>query len=63
MTAWPVGSGWPRNSISNASPPAPATGTLMKKIHSQPMLSQMMPPRIGPATGPTRVVIAQSTVA
>jgi hypothetical protein len=35
----------------------------MKKIHDQPMESQMIPPRIGPATGPTRVVMAQMTVA
>ncbi len=34
----------------------------MKKIHDQPMLSQMIPPRIGPATGPTSVVMAQITV-
>ena len=40
-----------------------ATGTLMKNIHSHPTLSEMVPPRIGPAIGATVVVIAQMIIA
>src|ERR1700744_6252070 len=35
------------------------TGTLMKKIQRQDMLSEIQPPRIGPQIGATRVVIDQ----
>src|SRR5271167_1017547 len=36
------------------------TGTLMKKIHRQVMLSEIQPPRIGPQIGATSVVIDQT---
>src|SRR5277367_6452809 len=35
------------------------TGTLMKKIQRQVVLSEIQPPRIGPQIGATRVVIDQ----
>ncbi len=35
------------------------TGTLMKKIQRQLMLSEIQPPRMGPQIGATRVVIDQ----
>ena len=35
------------------------TGTLIRKIHGHAQLSQIQPPRIGPVTGATSVVIDQ----
>src|ERR1043166_7185283 len=40
-----------------------AIGTLMKKITGQEYVSQSHPPRIGPSTGATSVVMAQSAIA
>src|SRR5262249_55294956 len=40
-----------------------AIGTLMKKITGQEYVSQSQPPRIGPSTGATSVVMAQSAIA
>jgi hypothetical protein len=47
--------------ISGAQPSA--IGTLMKKMKGQERLSQIHPPRIGPSTGATRVVMAHSAMA
>ena len=52
-----VGVSWLASDRQAKKPQIAATGTLMKKIHDQPMLSQMAPPRIGPAIGATTVVI------
>jgi hypothetical protein len=45
-----------------SDPPSKGTAAGRKKMSFHVRLSQMMPPRIGPAMGPTSVVIAHSTV-
>ncbi len=43
--------------------PMTPTGTLMKKIHSQPRLSTRSPPRIGPTSVATPAVAPHSAMA
>ena len=58
-----MGASWRRSTRQAIGAQTSAIGTLMKKISGQAKLSNSQPPRIGPRTGATRVVMAHSAMA